>query len=114
MDHYSQFQHEDLAELSRHRLLLAFASRLSHTRFHPPDQPAPAIANGATEHHVRRSVPAHAGLREPRLADAKEVGYLLRATLRRSGDIARTLANCAALRVVSHGLEDDLACVELR
>ena len=60
------------------RLFLALAGRLSHTRFHPPDQPAPAIANGPTEQHVRRSVPAHARLGKPRLADAKKLGRLLR------------------------------------
>ena len=60
------------------RLFLALAGRLSHTRFHPPDQPAPAIANGPTEQQVRRSVPAHARLGKPRLADAKKLGRLLR------------------------------------
>ena len=58
--------------------LLSLAGRLSHTRLHPPNQSAHAIANGAPKQHERRSIPAHARFGKPRLADAEKLGRLLR------------------------------------
>jgi len=60
------------------RVILILARRQARTRPYPLEQSSLGIAYGAAGLHVGWSVPAHACLREPGQADAKELACLLR------------------------------------
>ena len=83
MDHYSEFNAKifESRYSSWHRFsillrLLLLAGRQTHTRFHPLQQSALGIANGAADFHIGWPVASHPSLGQPGFADAQKIGRI--------------------------------------